>query len=104
MSAMRKTRAPQPALSAADFKSHERRILLLQGRGALGEPPRDSRRLHFLRGWSHGYIEEVFPGGPGASGCCAANDYPYPSSGSRGGYRSGQPGGAAPPTPMATIT
>ena len=24
------------------------------------EPPRDSRRLHILRGWSHEHIEEVF--------------------------------------------
>jgi putative transposase len=24
------------------------------------EPPRDSRRLHNLRGWSHEHIEEVF--------------------------------------------
>ena len=32
----RKTQARQPALLAADFKSHERRILLLQGGGALG--------------------------------------------------------------------
>ena len=32
------------------------------------EPPRDSRRLHFLRGWSHEHIEEVFPGSPGAGG------------------------------------
>ena len=32
------------------------------------EPPRDSRRLHFLRGWSHEYIEEVFPGSPGTCG------------------------------------
>jgi len=36
MSTLRKTRAPQPALSAADFKSHERCILLMQGGGALG--------------------------------------------------------------------
>jgi hypothetical protein len=32
------------------------------------EPPRDSRRLYFLRGWSHEYIEEVFPGSPGTCG------------------------------------
>jgi hypothetical protein len=30
----------------------------------LGEPPRDCRRLHFLRGWSHGKTKPVFPGGP----------------------------------------
>lgn len=36
MSAPRKTQAPQPAFSAADFRSHEHRILLLQGGGALG--------------------------------------------------------------------
>src|SRR5207253_1174289 len=24
------------------------------------EPPRDSRRLHYLRGWSHEQIDEVF--------------------------------------------
>ena len=32
----RKTRSPGAAFAAADFKSHERRILLLQGGGALG--------------------------------------------------------------------
>jgi hypothetical protein len=26
----------------------------------LIEPPRDFRRLHILRGWSHGHIEAVF--------------------------------------------
>ena len=36
MPAPRKTRGTQPAFSAADFRSHERRILLLQGGGALG--------------------------------------------------------------------
>jgi NTE family protein len=36
MPAPRKTHTPQSAFSAADFKSHERRILLLQGGGALG--------------------------------------------------------------------
>jgi len=36
MPAPRKTQAPQPALPAADFRSHEHRILLLQGGGALG--------------------------------------------------------------------
>ena len=39
----------------------------LHGLTTLGEPPRDSRRLHFLRGWSHEHIEEVFPGGPGTA-------------------------------------
>jgi hypothetical protein len=34
----------------------------------LREPPRDFRRLHFLRGWSHEHIEEVFPGGAGTGG------------------------------------
>jgi hypothetical protein len=38
-----------------------------QGQGPLtGEPPRDSRRLHYLRGWSHEQIDEVFAGGPRA--------------------------------------
>jgi hypothetical protein len=32
------------------------------------EPPRDSRRLHFLRGWSHEHDEEVLTGGQGAGG------------------------------------
>ena len=32
------------------------------------EPPRDSRRLHFLRGWSYEHNKEVFPGSPGAGG------------------------------------
>ena len=36
MSARRKTQAPQPEPSATDFRSHEHRILLLQGGGALG--------------------------------------------------------------------
>jgi hypothetical protein len=30
-------------------------------RSGEDEPPRDPRRLHFLRGWSHEHIEEVFP-------------------------------------------
>ena len=34
------------------------------------EPPRDSRRLHILRGWSDEQINEVFAGGSGA-GCSA---------------------------------
>ena len=30
----------------------------------MTEPPRLSRRLHHLRGWSDGQKNEVFPGGP----------------------------------------
>jgi hypothetical protein len=36
MSAPCKARAARPAFSATDFQSHRRRILLLQGGGALG--------------------------------------------------------------------
>ncbi len=36
MSTPRKTQTPPSASSAADFRSHEHRILLLQGGGALG--------------------------------------------------------------------
>jgi NTE family protein len=36
MPASRKTRVPPPMLAAADFRSHDHRILLLQGGGALG--------------------------------------------------------------------
>ena len=36
MSTSRKTQAPRPALSTGAFESHEHRILLLQGGGALG--------------------------------------------------------------------
>ncbi len=32
------------------------------------EPPRNFRRLHFLRGWSYEYNKTIFPGGPGTSG------------------------------------
>ena len=32
------------------------------------EPPRDSRRLHYLRGWSHEHSDEVFAGGARAGG------------------------------------
>ena len=32
------------------------------------EPSRDSRRLHYLRGWSHEQEDEVFAGGPRAGG------------------------------------
>jgi putative transposase len=41
----------------------------------LIEPPRDSRRLHFLRGWSDEHNKKVFPGSPrtgGSSGAGAA--------------------------------
>jgi hypothetical protein len=34
----------------------------------LCEPPRDSRRLHHLRGWGHEYEEAIFTRGKGASG------------------------------------
>src|SRR5438067_6297257 len=34
----------------------------------LGEPPRYSRRLQTLRGWSREYIEEVLSGDSGAGG------------------------------------
>src|SRR5438094_7478570 len=33
-----------------------------------GEPPRFCRRLHDLRGWSHGTTERVLTGGAGAGG------------------------------------
>jgi hypothetical protein len=33
-----------------------------------GEPPRLSRRLHFLRGWSYEQENEIFPGNTGAGG------------------------------------
>jgi hypothetical protein len=36
------------------------RCVLLLADGDTCEPPRDSRRLHNLRGWSHEHIEEVF--------------------------------------------
>ena len=36
MPTRRKTSSPQPAFAATDFRSHEHRILLLQGGGALG--------------------------------------------------------------------
>lgn len=32
------------------------------------EPPRDSRRLHFLRGWSNEQKNEILPGDPGTGG------------------------------------
>ena len=32
------------------------------------ESPRLSRRLHFLRGWSHEQANEIFPGSPGTGG------------------------------------
>ena len=35
---------------------------------AVGEPRRDCRRLHSLRGWGHGTKEQVFPGDPGSHG------------------------------------
>ena len=35
---------------------------------AGNEPPRDSRRLHFLRRWSHEYIKEIFAGSARACG------------------------------------
>lgn len=33
----------------------------------VAEPPRVYRRLQTLRGWSHEYDEEIFPGGAGTS-------------------------------------
>jgi transposase len=46
-----------------------KRMQLVRSRTAqvLSEPRRDSRRLHFLRGWSHEHIQEVFPRGAGKS-------------------------------------
>ena len=38
------------------------------------EPPRDCRRLHFLRGWSHGKIKQILPRGSGASGSDGAGE------------------------------
>ena len=32
------------------------------------EPPRDSRRLHNLRGWSDGKVSQIFSRGAGARG------------------------------------
>src|SRR5229473_3593723 len=51
-------------------------------RGLLGrrlaamatEPPRDSRRLHFLRGWSHEQIDGVFTGGSRAGGTVSVRE------------------------------
>ena len=37
-------------------------------RRSSSEPPRDSRRLHFLRGWSYEHDEEVFPRSSGTGG------------------------------------
>ena len=37
------------------------------GKNDANEPPRDSRRLHYLRGWSHEQEDEVFAGGSRAS-------------------------------------
>src|SRR5437762_2402997 len=37
-------------------------------RGSGAEPPRLGRRLHDLRGWSHGTTERILTGGAGAGG------------------------------------
>jgi hypothetical protein len=47
-------------------RNDDQAVSKLESAGTL-EPPRDSRRLHYLRGWSHEHIDEVFTGGPGAS-------------------------------------
>src|SRR5437867_4037824 len=36
------------------------------------ESPRDCRRLQWLRGWSHGQTDTVFPRGAGADGAARA--------------------------------
>lgn len=36
--------------------------------GVVTEPPRDSRRLHFLRGWGHGTSKQVLARGTGSGG------------------------------------
>jgi len=41
-------------------------LFVTAGLGFAGEPPRDSRRLHYLRGWSHEQSDEVCAGGPRA--------------------------------------
>jgi len=40
--------------------------------GVTVEPPRLSRRLHHLRGWSNGNTDEVFTGSTGAGGAPGA--------------------------------
>jgi hypothetical protein len=65
---------PDTLLAKARMQRDEARRLLADGidpsenRKIQNEPPRDSRRLHFLRGWSHEHIEQVFPRGSGAGG------------------------------------
>ena len=44
-----------------------------QDRAKLAEPPRLSRRLQLLRGWSNDQTDEVFPGSAGAGGSDGAN-------------------------------
>lgn len=46
------------------FKTEPEGVDWFQKNGVANpEPPRDSRRLHQLRGWGHGTTEQVLAGG-----------------------------------------
>jgi hypothetical protein len=82
------------AQSRRSEQSQEQRL-------SQGEPPRVYRMLHSLRGWGHGEIESVFPGGAGASSADGVRACPGPripvggdhcAVGSWGGQRPGLAG------------
>ena len=64
-------RSGSPEISQRDCQDAVRREHCTAASKPAGrriEPPRDCRRLHFLRGWSHVEENEVFARGPGAGG------------------------------------
>jgi len=53
---------------AAEMKNVSRACTIMGYSRQQFEPPRDCRRLHYLRGWSHDKSNQILPRGKGSSG------------------------------------